>query len=64
MEFLVHGAKDFDEPGVFMSFEERDTDLAENFASLGFDIDGLMKQERWPSITSTSREAKYWRREN
>ena len=29
-----------------MSFEERDTDLVENFASLGFDIDGLVASEK------------------
>lgn len=46
MEFLVRGARDFGEPGVFMSFEERDTDLVENFASLGFDIDGLIAREQ------------------
>ena len=45
MEFLVRGARDFDEPGVFMSFEEKDTDLIENFASLGFDIDDLLASE-------------------
>jgi circadian clock protein KaiC len=42
MEFLVRGARDFDEPGVFMSFEERDADLVENFSSLGFDLDDLV----------------------
>jgi circadian clock protein KaiC len=46
MEFLVRGAREFDEPGVFMSFEERDADLVENFASLGFDIDGLVTREK------------------
>ena len=33
--FLVNGATRFDEPGVFMSFEERAEDLAANVASLG-----------------------------
>jgi circadian clock protein KaiC len=42
MEFLVRGARDYGEPGVFMSFEERDSDLKENFSSLGFDIEGLV----------------------
>jgi circadian clock protein KaiC len=46
MEFLVSGAKDFDEPGVFMSFEEKDTDLVENFSSLGFDLDGLVAHDK------------------
>lgn len=40
--FLVHGATRYDEPGVFMSFEERAEDLAANVASLGYDLDGLV----------------------
>jgi circadian clock protein KaiC len=42
MEFLVRGATQFDEPGVFMSFEEKSEELAQNFASLGFDLDELV----------------------
>lgn len=41
MEFLVKGAENYGEPGVFMAFEETSADLTENFASLGFDLDGL-----------------------
>jgi circadian clock protein KaiC len=37
MEFLIHGARDYGEPGVFLSFEESVEDLTLNFASLGFD---------------------------
>ena len=46
MEFLVRGAREFDEPGVFMSFEEKDTDLVENFSSLGFDLDDLVARDK------------------
>ena len=46
MEFLVRGAREFNEPGVFMSFEEKDTDLVENFSSLGFDIDDLVARDK------------------
>lgn len=38
MEFLVHGALQYGEPGVFVSFEERSEELEKNFASLGFDL--------------------------
>ena len=38
MEFLVRGATLHDKPGVFMSFEETDEELAKNVASLGFDL--------------------------
>jgi circadian clock protein KaiC len=37
MEFLIRGARDFGEPGVFLSFEESIEDLTLNFASLGLD---------------------------
>jgi circadian clock protein KaiC len=39
--FLVNGAIKYNEPAVFMSFEERAEDIAANVASLGYDIDGL-----------------------
>jgi circadian clock protein KaiC len=38
MEFLVRGITQFDEPGVFVAFEETIADLTENVASLGFDL--------------------------
>jgi circadian clock protein KaiC len=41
MEFLVRGATQFDEPGVFLAFEESVDDLAANVASLGFDLERL-----------------------
>jgi circadian clock protein KaiC len=44
MEFLVRGILDHGEPGVFMSFEERAEDLAENVRSLGFDLEDLIER--------------------
>ncbi len=41
MEFLVRGAMEHGEPGVFMSFEESGEELAKNVASLGFDLHAL-----------------------
>ncbi len=38
MEFLVRGAIEYNEPGVFMAFEETGAELTENVASLGFDL--------------------------
>jgi len=46
MQFLVHGALRYDEPGVFMSFEEKSEELVENFASLGFDLDDLAARNK------------------
>ena len=46
MEFLVRGATIYDEPGVFISFEETEKELTANVASLGFDLAGLIKRKK------------------
>jgi circadian clock protein KaiC len=46
MEFLVRGATEFAEPGVFMAFEENTDELAKNFASLGHDLKALVAERR------------------
>ncbi len=46
MEFLVRGATEFGEPGVFMAFEETGEELTQNVRSLGFDLDKLVRQKK------------------
>jgi circadian clock protein KaiC len=46
MEFLVRGATQFNEPGVFMAFEESAKDLTQNVASLGFDLKELIARKK------------------
>ena len=46
MEFLVRGATEFNEPGVFMSFEETADDLVQNVASMGFDLRALESRKK------------------
>jgi circadian clock protein KaiC len=46
MEFLVRGATQYNEPGVFMAFEETAPELTQNVRSLGFDLDELAKQKK------------------
>ncbi|HEY9207015.1 MAG TPA: circadian clock protein KaiC [Candidatus Methanoperedens sp.] len=46
MEFLVRGAAQYDEPGVFVSFEESSEELARNVASLGFDLNELTARKK------------------
>lgn len=46
MEFLVRGALQYDEPGLFVSFEESDRDLKQNVMSLGWDLDKLISQKK------------------
>jgi len=41
LEFIVRGALEFNEPGVFIAFEEKADELATNVASLGFDLQKL-----------------------
>jgi RecA-superfamily ATPases implicated in signal transduction len=46
MEFIINGATRFNEPGVFMAFEEKADELAANVASLGFDLERLQKNKK------------------
>jgi circadian clock protein KaiC len=46
MEFLVNGITQYDEPGVFIAFEESADELAQNVASLGFDLKDLAKKKK------------------
>ena len=45
MEFLVRGAIEFGEPGLFVTFEETEGDLVQNVASLGFDLPDLVERK-------------------
>ena len=46
IEFLVRGATEFNEPGVFVSFEETEEELKKNVSSLGFDLEDLVTREK------------------
>ncbi len=46
MEFLVRGATQYNEPGVFVSFEETEEELTANVVSLGFDLDSLVARKK------------------
>ena len=46
MEFLVRGAMEFGEPGVFMSFEETGQELTKNVVSLGFNLNDLVARKK------------------
>ena len=46
MEFLLRGALQYNEPGVFMCFEETPEDLTKNFSSLGFDLNDLIARKK------------------
>ena len=46
LEFLIRGATEYNEPGVFIAFEETERELTENVASLGFDLDELIRKKK------------------
>ena len=65
MEFLVRGATEFNEPGVFLAFEETDRELIVNVASLGFDLEKLVADKKlvldyiYTEQTETSASGEY-----
>ena len=46
VEFLINGIVEFNEPGVFMAFEEKTQELAVNVNSLGYDLDKHVKENK------------------
>lgn len=42
MEFLIRGANEYNEPGLFVTFEETKDELTKNIGSIGFDIKDLI----------------------
>ena len=46
IQFLIKGITEYNEPGVFMSFEESAKDLTQNVKSLGFDLEKLIAQKK------------------
>src|ERR1700741_2826515 len=46
LEFLLRGALEFDEAGVFMAFEETEQELAQNVRSLGFHVEELIAKKK------------------
>ena len=46
IDFLINGAVQFKEPGVFMSFEETEDELYTDVTSLNLDLQGLVSQNK------------------
>jgi circadian clock protein KaiC len=46
IDFLINGAIDYNEPGIFMSFEETEDELYEDVDSLNLDLQGLVSQKQ------------------
>lgn len=46
MEFLINGIVNFNEPGIFMTFEEKTDELVLNVESLGFDLNTHLAENK------------------
>src|ERR1017187_4657079 len=46
IDFLINGAIHYNEPGIFMSFEETEDELSKDVASLNLDLQGLVSQKK------------------
>ena len=45
IDFLINGATDYNEPGIFMSFEETEDEIYKDVASLNLDLQKLVLQQ-------------------
>lgn len=46
MEYIINGVVNYNEPGVFMTFEEKADELLTNVSTLGYDISSLIKDNK------------------
>ena len=52
-QFLAAGIMQFDQPGVFITFEEAPADICKNMASLGWDIRQWEQQGKWAFVDAS-----------
>lgn len=53
LQFLLAGVRDFDQSGVFVTFEESPEDLMQNVRSFGWDLEGLVKKNKIAVVDAT-----------
>lgn len=53
LQLLAEGIRRFNEPGVFVTFEEPASDIKGNGASLGFDIEAWEGEDRWAFVDAS-----------
>ena len=53
LQFLAEGIRQFNEPGVFVTFEESTQDLRQSGISLGFDIHGWEDEGQWVFVDAS-----------
>jgi circadian clock protein KaiC len=55
-QFLAMGIELFDEPAVFVSFEEQLEDIRKNLRSFGWDVDAWEKAGKWLFVDGSQKE--------
>ena len=50
VQFLIEGIRQFDEPGVFVTFEESPEDIRRNMLGFGWDIAQMERERRWAFV--------------
>jgi circadian clock protein KaiC len=46
LNFLYNGIRDFNEPGIFVTFEESPLDILRNAASFGWNLQEMVEQDK------------------
>ena len=52
-QFLAEGIRQFDTPGVFVTFEESAEDIRQNLASFGWDIQQWERDKKWKFLDAS-----------
>ena len=53
LQFILAGVRDYNENGVFVTFEEAPSDLMQNVRSFGWDLEGLVANKRIAVVDAT-----------
>ncbi|HSJ25355.1 MAG TPA: circadian clock protein KaiC [Longimicrobiales bacterium] len=54
-QFLACGIRDFDEPGVFITFEDTPADIRTNMRGFGWDIEAWERDGKWAFVDASPR---------
>ena len=52
-QFLAEGIRKFDQPGVFVTFEESPADIRRNIHSLGWHVDAWQREGKWSFVDAS-----------
>ena len=60
LHFLHNGIKQFDEPGIFVTFEESPLDILRNAASFGWNLQEMVEQDKLFILDASPDPARTW----